>query len=478
MSRLFYIISAFACAAWFCSSAFAAGFAATGVGQKLSDSAHALPAAAKNDSEGGAKRKYVVDTSEGFIGGYYVGTPVGSDSPQTGATAAEDAEAGLTVSAQKDAKDDLFTAQSALFSIVADDHDALSVSLKFARACERVFAEYFPSYAASARASRLAVNLSVYAKNPNMSKFSKSAAGNGSVSAAVRWDNTLEMDSFCDFLSNCILSLAARAQAADAQPAYWLMLAISQEIECSMTESGSAEQARLCAFTAPDGVSEVFAYAPAPSEAGGMPAEARRKYRKAASFWTLKTLVAGARSKKTAETFLKAALVLHDAQKTCAAYADAKKSVSAEGLDGWFRCAFTGEVWARLGGIYNTDMSRAEILRLAYLPVGDARKNRRFVCGSELFDSRGEFFGEMQTRLIEIKVALLKINPVYHNSLILLGETFEAALADDSDAFSEKWAEFSAEFASAQALSSDIASVMNMPLSAFKKPRKANAEKP
>ena len=59
----------------------------------------------------------------------------------------------------------------------------------------------------------------------------------------------------------------------------------------------------------------------------------------------------------------------------------------------------------------------------------------------------------IERRLMEIKVALPRINPLYAEALVNLGRVFEAALDDDKDEFDDASKAFAEKFAEADKVS-------------------------
>ena len=100
-------------------------------------------------------------------------------------------------------------------------------------------------------------------------------------------------------------------------------------------------------------------------------------------------------------------------------------------------CIFNGEIYARLGGVQDIDDSDSEIARLAVLPTSNSVGERIGVVASDAlkFASEAHFTRDAKTRVLEIKVALIKINPLYYNSLVLLGNLYEFAIDGDREGF-------------------------------------------
>ena len=75
------------------------------------------------------------------------------------------------------------------------------------------------------------------------------------------------------------------------------------------------------------------------------------------------------------------------------------------------------------------------------------------VLGEKIFEIAKFSKAEIDSRLLEIKLALPWVNPVYYNSLVALGKMYQAAFDGDKEAFELNRADFLSEFKNAREIS-------------------------
>lgn len=81
-------------------------------------------------------------------------------------------------------------------------------------------------------------------------------------------------------------------------------------------------------------------------------------------------------------------------------------------------------------------------MRLAIIQTDSQSGERVGVSDLDIFENREFILDELEARLMEIKVAMPKMNPLYYNSLVSLGRMYEAALDGDEDDFKAAHSDF------------------------------------
>jgi len=231
--------------------------------------------------------------------------------------------------------------------------------------------------------------------------------------------------------------------AASEDVPYWMELAMAQAFEQSARFGVAAESAQISADNPPEGALDIFKYSPEEKIAENI--------KQSHSYWTLVSIAKAADDKDELAVFMNASLAENSADKALSRTELLNRSKS--GFDLWWRCLITGEIWARLGGVLSPKRSDEDIVRLAVLQVDSAGDKRVGLSDGDVWKYRQYIGKDLELRLLEIKVTLAKINPIYYNCLVSLGEMYEAACEDESAAFDSSKEKFISEFKNARLLS-------------------------
>ena len=116
-------------------------------------------------------------------------------------------------------------------------------------------------------------------------------------------------------------------------------------------------------------------------------------------------------------------------------------------------------------------------MRLAIIQTDSQSGERVGVSDLDIFENREFILDELEARLMEIKVAMPKMNPLYYNSLVSLGRMYEAALDGDEDDFKAAHSDFLAEYKNARDLSAAVKDMMREDIASVE-PGKDESAKP
>ena len=161
--------------------------------------------------------------------------------------------------------------------------------------------------------------------------------------------------------------------------------------------------------------------------------------------------------------FLRVALDARNAEKVREMIFDRMKPAEYD-FALWWRALVMGEIWSRMSGIYTPEKSEAEILRMAVVQVDTPEGERVGISVlPDLWYNRENIRRDVELRIVEIKVSLARMNPLFHNCAVSLGLMFEKLIDGDEDEFREAAAVFVAEFKSARALAERAKKMMAEP---------------
>jgi len=402
------------------------------------------------------KPKYVVDTSgKDFVNGFYVGKIDDKSIKAENSQAKTDAPA----KPKEPAAPRYYNTQNSMFYLVSDNYQAMSVGIDFIKATEEIFNDFFASNSAPIVFTRKVTLQLVSDKDFKMDgQFSVINYKGGDITLAAKWVDDLDFDGFCKLISGAALRKII-LENGDLQnwknPPYWLELAFSQVLAQKMRFGTAIDLARISAENPPKNIDEILSYSRDDNIDNGV--------KEANSYWLLKSIEKASRNRQMLSSFMKFASVPRTAPEMSGAMATAFTGGLYD-FNLWWRCLFTGEVWSRLGGVSTPDWSDSEIVRLAVIQTNSKDGERVGVSDSAIFENNKNISAEIADRVVEIKLSLMRINPLYYNTLISLGRMYEAAAADDDDEFKKAHSQFISDFSNARVLSARVKKLMKSAL--------------
>ena len=367
------------------------------------------------------KPKYVVDTSK-LKNGYYIKDP--SPLPQPEENSAP-----------------ILSWSNSAFYLITDDGDCISLARKILEGASSMFYEFETGEGGDIKlGDKIIVQIVTDAeKYKNAAQYSMDK--NGGVTLTVLWNEKLDFAHFCRLVSGALFRKAIyeRSGKVVRECPMWLDEALSVYLQCRVKLGLTGEFADISAENPPRPLKEILGKTAILSEIDS-----------AECFWALKTLERlSSRSGKFWPLLMK--LSAMDPQKS---YAEIEK-LNPQNFEIVWNCFISGEIWSRVGGVYNTRASRGEIVRLSFLQAEDTSGEPLGLNPADAWKYRENTLVRynIERRLMEIKVALPRINPLYAEALVNLGRVFEAALDDDKDEFDDASKAFAEKFAEADKVS-------------------------
>lgn len=266
---------------------------------------------------------------------------------------------------------------------------------------------------------------------------------NNRLSVKANKDLNLE-EFFRRTISLCLKSYAFAVGGEEAFKSvpYWLELAVGARAAQRISSGATFEMARYAAENPPESLGEVFAYKPA--QGGGVD-----RLQESSAYWNL--LALGVAYRNSLGGLI--SNILKNPGKRGEILESIKAKNGGKNFDLHWRCRLLGEIYGRLGGVKGLKDSDDEILRLAILLRQRQGEALEPIFDEKIFEFAPFSKSEIESRLLEIKLALPWVNPVYYNSLVALGKMYQAALDGDREAFGANRADFLNEFKNAREIS-------------------------
>ncbi len=383
------------------------------------------------------KVKYVVNDND-FIADRYVG--------KIGQSSAERDEIKASVDkAEKMAKSkkDYVIAETKMFVIVSKDTNALSDVKMLVGACERVLQNYFGSLPSKAFTSKNTVK--IFPKNTEMQNIVITSEG-VDVVVNFKWDKSLSIDDASWALVRSVFEKLANIDNAKCSFPEWIKSAfqglVAEEIQLGIPTYFS----RLASDNPHKNVASILKYPQG---------ESNSNLRKAHAYWLFKSL--GKLSERY-NLFVFVRNVIEGRIAEAEILTEIEKIINKPDsvkVDLWLGCVMSAEMYARVGGVASPKTSESEILRLCSVRAFSGVEPISVSCDN-LFRYSECALEPAKARLNEIKMLLVKINPLFFNSCVLLGEVYEAFLNEDKQKYKESLKEFLLEFTRARNTAKDV----------------------
>lgn len=367
------------------------------------------------------KSKYVVDTSD-FKNGYYL--------PQA---------KGETLPLPKPVEN-ISAWSNGAFYLITDDATVISDAKKVLDEVCSMFGEYESGSLLNFKLHDKIVVQIITDKAKPRNILPYVVDKNGGVTLTVYWDEKLDFAYFCRLISGALYRKVVEERTGRniRECPVWLDEALTKALQCRMQFGLIGELAETSAENPPRDLTDTIKIGKIDSLKDS-----------ADCFWTLKTIESlAARNGKFFTVLLSFANATDEK-----VLANIKK-LRKDNFEAVWHCTITGEIYSRLGGIYNTKTSREEIMRLMVLQAEDINGEPLGLTPDKVWKYRenGLVRYNIERRLLEIKVLFPRINPLYAETLVDLGRVLEAALDDDSDEFATASASFAENYKRAGAL--------------------------
>ena len=388
------------------------------------------------------KTKYVVNTDD-FINGLYIGK-IGLSQKELEQL---HESARLAEKLIKSGKKYSF-GESAVFFVAGEDAAAVSAVKSAALACEAAFERLFSSAYAAAIASKIAVR--IFKDGANM-KDAEIKIGEGGIFVDIKWHKALAEEDVCRALAGSVFAAISRAEGrSGASAPHWLESALTLFVLDELKLGVPTSAARWGLEVPYKSIPAILEY-----PRGGATAAAQRAH----AYWLLLALekLSG---KSNLLVFLRN--IAGGNLSAAETFAEIKKLASAAGAEDAeliIGCAIYAEMSARAGGVASPAASDAELLRLCSVRAFENSLPISIPC-DKLFLRRDAALAPARARLAELKLLLIKTNPIYFNAAAALGGVYEAFIAGDKTAYAERLNTFFTEFARARAIAKDVSATM------------------
>lgn len=327
----------------------------------------------------------------------------------------------------------LLNVETKLFSIYGAKNISTPLVSEIAKTCESLFGEVFLNK--NSLSLPRTIELRIVDEKNSASATGAILNEDGRIVISANWSDKLKLDEFCRLLSGAVLRAFAHSNGFEnwKNPPHWLDLALRVALEEKVRFGVLRDMARLADAEPASSSERVFAISK--NDTSELSA--------AHAYWHLRAIGAmlpnaDLRMKFFAECFSKNA---NPASLSVKLFEYSKSSELV------WRCVVSGEIGSALGGIWTLEKSRAELLRFATVPLREG-ENITGIVGVDIFKHRenSEFIDELRRRLLEIKLALSRVNAVYFNAYLELGKCIESTLEDEQDSFYLAMENFVKEF--------------------------------
>ncbi len=385
------------------------------------------------------KPRYTVDMS-GFSGEYYVGYM-------------EDAKKTIEFIDRKLKESKKFSnAATGMFFIYSDNAYALSEIKKYADACQKLAEKFFGdkyTFLSDSNKIRLQVYISPFFRLKHDYSYLRSR--NGTITISLNTSGLSDAKLVCNLLSTAVLGKVADMSGVKKTVPYWLETAFTQILRQSLVDGIPTEMGRISSMQQPENLNSILSY----TRYSRQP----QKVKESHCYWLA---VCAEKMVGDADAY-RAFIMSSISEGTKASEILLRGEAKRTGLDFdlWFRTVFAGEVWSHLGGINSPYWTDMEVARLSILQVGNSAGERIPLADSSLWENREKFENDIRSRITEIKVALIRCNPLFHNCLVTLGKMYESCLDDDESSFSKCRALFINEYGVAKELSAEVEKMMS-----------------
>lgn len=262
---------------------------------------------------------------------------------------------------------------------------------------------------------------------------------------SVKANKNLNLEEFIRrTISLCLKSYAFSLGGEEAfkDVPHWLELAVGARVAQRISSGITFEMARYAAENPPETLDKVLAYKPSPDGVVN-------KFQESSAYWNL--LALGVAYQDSLGGLISE--ILKSPAKRGAILESIKAKNGGKNFDLHWRSYLLGEIYGRLGGVKGLKDSDDEILRLTILLRQRQGEALEPIFDEKIFEYAPFSKSEIKSRLLEIKLALPWVNPVYYNSLVALGKMYQAALDGDREAFGANRTDFLNEFKNAREIS-------------------------
>lgn len=322
----------------------------------------------------------------------------------------------------------LYDAQTASFIVISDATMAINYVLPIVRVAENAAYEFF-GFGGNAALPKIV--LQIVSQNNDKFDSGVSASYKNEILLSAKFNEKLLLEDFCSLISNAVLYRAAQSFGYEPNKIpLWLKLGFAEYVYQKASIGELAQLVRYALENKKMQPKELFAL----KENDKFDAENA----KCSAYWTLLTIRDFLDDKAVAKKTMLYALSGKAPENTLLAL---EKNATKANFKKLWLCVYNHEIYSRKGGVMTFGESAEFIKKMCF--VCPDFENAGFADKAVLLNCEDPKMQAMlKQRITEIKMALSSINGAYFNTLLSLGEMFEAALDSDSEKFEKSRREF------------------------------------
>lgn len=400
----------------------------------------------KKQNKSNSKQKYVVDVDADFINGRYIGR-IGQSKAERDDILKSIEKVDKIMKSEKN----YVVSQTDMFTIISADGKALSDVKSLVKAFENVFNNTF-----SGPEIKNSTIIRVFSDKTQMKDvlLASDTLGN-EMTIDLKWSKNLKLDEVIWTLFRSVFEkqMLFEAHSTNSKISVnypeWLQSALVGCVLDEVTLGIPTYYARLASDYPHKDVISILAYPMG---------EKNLDLRKAHSYWLFKALQKLS-NKRNLYLFVRNVIDGLSVNQTFAEIVKLINLSDYKNLDYWLGCVMCAKICARSGGVISCETSYSELLRLCSL--------RAFENGEPISVPFDKLFTKSQivkesakVRLAEIKMLLVKINPVFFNASVSLGAVYEAFVKDDKTAYDLHMKQFMEEFSRAIKISKEVSNAI------------------
>ena len=373
----------------------------------------------------GKKSEYVVSESD-FINGRYIGK-VGESKVHL-----DDMKKSISV-AEKLAKDasKISVAETEIFLIASENSMAVSEVKPIVLAFEKVFSEVFSVDYLKHFAKRIEIKIFEDAEKDVSVNTGKTLS-----EINLAWKSSLKLEDFCEAMLDAVFQRICLEEKSQCNIPQWLKVALLYSVLDEIKVGITSHLARCATDVPHKSVSDIFSY---------KKSDFSNSSKKAHAFFLLKAFQ---RLADKHNFYLYAMNLVKFNLSGKQAFSEMEKLLNLPAdvnADVWVGCVMLAEEYARAGGVMTMSNSELMVLQMSSIRHFE-NDNVISVSCDNLEKFTEEIFTEVRLKISELKLLLVKINPVYFNSLRELGLVYEAYLSGDKHRYRQKLTDFLDEF--------------------------------
>ncbi len=323
-----------------------------------------------------------------------------------------------------------YTESSGFFHISSTNSRAADLGASLVKSVEEAYGKYFGKNLNLKNKTFLTM---LTADEAEFEGYFKAEIGKD-IFLYVKCDVDLPLDKFAEFISDAYLKTLMHAMSeTQAKAPFWMQLALRTALAQNISIGMTYEMARYASANPPDNLSDVLAY--------NADSKTSFEQMESSAYWALEALYIAFEKSGNFENVMRKTLVGENLETALLPI----KTAYGENFDSYFRVLMTGEITSKLAGIKSFEDSDNEVLMYCSILKTRDEETPEAIFDTEIFERRNEIKAQIEIRILEIKLAIPWLNPVYFNTAVALGRVYQAALDSSLPDFQKARTDFLAE---------------------------------